>query len=175
MPWIGQHCYLEVSTYPSALYEHSILPVTLTGKTLEIDFRYFNRLVQLADQYGMTKEIEIFGLMSNWSDDKNGFGSPVEEGGYDFWRIRCFDTENESFRYLKTIHEIQLFIVQFYDYLMQQNLIDKVRICADEPSDMKLFHQQVDFLQQIAPGLKLKVAINHYEFRLYKTRRVENN
>nr|CCA20818.1 conserved hypothetical protein [Albugo laibachii Nc14] len=82
----------------------------------------------------------------------------------DGWRIRCFTKQTQSFRYLRDLRDIERFITLFYEHCVELSIIDKVRICADEPSNVELFLAQMEFIQRLAPKFKYKVAINHFDF-----------
>ncbi|CCI46077.1 unnamed protein product [Albugo candida] len=82
----------------------------------------------------------------------------------DGWRIRCFTKKTQSFRYLRDLRDIERFITLFYEHCVELSIIENVRICADEPSNVELFLAQMEFIQRLAPKFKYKVAINHFDF-----------
>lgn len=82
----------------------------------------------------------------------------------DGWRIRCFTKKTQSFRYLRDLRDIERFITLFYEHCVELSIIENVRICADEPSNVELFLAQMEFIQHLAPKFKYKVAINHFDF-----------
>lgn len=43
-------------------------------------------------------------------------------------------------------------------------MLDRVRVCADEPADLPVFLERLRFLKEVAPHFRYKVAINHFEF-----------
>lgn len=201
MPWAGQHCYTEMD-YPSALYEHAVLDVFEDGtdRRIHIDFQYFDRLIALAETYGMATEIEVFGILSIWKDPAHGFGTPVHPAAaegrkvagappppplsppsnpgstngsdsgdvhatpLDSWRIRCVHRTTQRVRYLRDAAEVERFITLFYDHCVTRQLVDRVRICADEPRDLSAFDAQMAFLARLAPRFQVKVALNHLDF-----------
>lgn len=162
-PWAGQQCYLE-EQYPSALFEQSVVQAQYDSKNgLSVDFSTLGRLIEIAEPLGMTKEIEVFGLMAIWTDPRYGFDGVVT-GAQDYWRIRCYDLDEKRFFYLSEISQVEVYIKAIHDYFESAGFLDQVRICVDEPNDPKVFRNQVDFLKRTAPGFKLKVAVNKYEF-----------
>lgn len=230
IPWIGQQCYLETA-YPSALYEHALLPVYDSGSasgsgesTLEVDFQHFDRLLSLASTLHMDAEIEVFGLLCVWRDAANGFDGPaampaerrrrrrstsstspttgtttaaeasdlgeanVRERGDNkddtsdaqhhsqsaheskrlaAWRIRCTDRTTGAIRYLRCLADVERFVRLFYDHCVALGVVDRVRVCADEPTDLAHFHDQTQWLERLAPGFQIKLALNSLAFLTY--------
>ncbi|KAL3670773.1 hypothetical protein V7S43_003961 [Phytophthora oleae] len=82
----------------------------------------------------------------------------------DGWRIRCQDRTTQRVRYLRSVSEVEAFIEQFYAHCVALEIADRVRVCADEPRDVAVFHEQLRFLQRLAPTFRLKLAVNHSEF-----------
>ncbi|GLD97145.1 hypothetical protein PINS_up005828 [Pythium insidiosum] len=169
---------------------------------LEIDFQHFDRLVALAEKHHMAAEIEVFGLLSIWRDPANGFDTPVEDDStrtfrrqgssssssgvtsasskstssarqpLDAWRVRCTSRSTHRIRYLRHMAEIERFISLFYEHCVAVGIADRIRVCADEPSDINRFYAQMDFLERLAPLFRVKVAINHLDFLTYAPRQV---
>jgi hypothetical protein len=140
---------------------------------LRLDFDKLDRLLALAARHGMDKEIEVFGLLNIWVDEAFGFG-PVAHDAPDAIRVRCLDRRTGTIGYLRTADELRAFIRALYDHLQEKGLLDRVRIAADEPSDLEAFNARLAFVQSAcgdtgepargATGFKFKVAINHFEF-----------
>ncbi|CAH0476932.1 unnamed protein product [Peronospora belbahrii] len=82
----------------------------------------------------------------------------------DGWRIRCQDRTTQCVRYLRRVSEIETFIEQFYAHCVALKIADRVRICADEPREVAVFHEQLRFIQRLAPTFRVKLAVNHSEF-----------
>ncbi|RLN58492.1 hypothetical protein BBP00_00006964 [Phytophthora kernoviae] len=55
-------------------------------------------------------------------------------------------------------------VVDFYAHCVALEIADRVRICADEPRDVAVFHEQLHFMQRLAPNFRIKLAVNHPEF-----------
>jgi hypothetical protein len=82
----------------------------------------------------------------------------------DGWRVRCQDRTTQRVRYLRRVSEVETFIEQFYAHCVALEIADRVRICADEPRDVAVFHEQLRFMQRLAPNFRIKLAVNHSEF-----------
>ena len=163
IPWSGQRCYRD-RTYPSYLFEHAIVDVSRDeAGRLQFDFRKLDRLLALAAKHGMDREIEILGLLNVWTDEPFGFGK-VAPDAPDAIRVRCYDQETGTITYLRSAGELSIFIRALHDHLEESGLLDRVRITADEPSDLDAFKERLTFIRAAAPGFKVKVAINHFEF-----------
>ena len=161
MPWAGQQCFRE-QAYPSALFEHAIVSVSYDRERgLELDFDALERLLLIAAERGMDQEIEVFGLLSVWTD--NDFG-PLISGAPEAWRVRYFDRNSECFAYIESEELMESFIQSFYQFFVRSGLVHRVRVCADEPSDVSRFRRQLEFLGRLAPEFRLKIAINSSEF-----------
>ena len=163
IPWSGQRCFRD-PTYPSPLWEHAIVDVYREENgRLSFDYANLDRLLALAARHHVDREIEIFGLLNIWQDEAFGFGK-VAEDAPDAIRVRCLNRATGAVEYLRTASELQQFIRALHDHLAQRDLLDRVRIVADEPSDLVLFNQRLAFVAEAAPGFRYKVAINHFEF-----------
>ncbi|KAF1317011.1 hypothetical protein FI667_g15039, partial [Globisporangium splendens] len=93
------------------------------------------------------------------ASDSRSSSSPV-----DSWRIRCFNRQTGTMRYLRRMAEVECFIELFYAHCVVLGIVDRIRICADEPSQLSLFYDQLQFLQRLAPRFKIKLALNSLEF-----------
>ena len=163
MPWSGQRCFRD-RDYPSYLFEHAIVDVT-RDESGQLQYNYGNmdRLLELASKHGIDAEIEVFGLLNIWVDEFFGFGK-VAPDAPDSIRIRCHDQRTDTITYLRTADELSAFIRALHDHLAAGGLLDRVRIAADEPSDLAAFNERLAFVKAAAPGFQYKVAINHFEF-----------
>ena len=163
IPWSGQTSF-RTRDYPSYLFEHAIVHVARDAAgQFRYDFSHLDRLLNIAARHGMDREIEVFGLLNIWVDDEFGFGK-VAPDAPDAVRIRCFDERTQAFTYLRRGDEIAAFMRALHDHLGAQGLLDRVRILADEPSDLAAFNERLAFVQRAAPQFRFKVAINHFEF-----------
>jgi hypothetical protein len=163
IPWSGQRCFRD-RAYPSYLYEHAIVDVTRDPSgQLDFSFQKLDRLLALAARHGMDREIEVLGLLNIWTDEEFGFGK-VAPDSPDAIRVRCYDHSTGTITYLRTARELQTFIRALHDHLSGKGLLERVRIAADEPSDLDAFNARLAFVRSAAPGFKYKAAINHFEF-----------
>jgi hypothetical protein len=163
IPWSGQRCFRD-RTYPSYLFEHAVVDVIRDESgELQYDYRKMDRLLALAAKHGMDREIEVFGLLNIWVDEPFGFGK-VAPDAPDAIRVRCYDRGTGAFTYLRTAEELSAFIRALHAHLQEEGLLERVRIIADEPSDLEAFNARLAFVKNAAPGFKYKVAINHFEF-----------
>jgi len=98
-----------------------------------------------------------------------GIGPATTAAGFaiDSWRIRCLNRSTKRVRYLRRLSEIESFIEQFYSHCVTLGVADRVRICADEPYDTRVFEEQIRFLTRVAPGFKVKLALNKLDFFNY--------
>jgi len=159
-PWAGQGC-ASIVDYPSNLYEHSMIRVkrSING-TLECDFSIFDRYVQTFMEAGIRDEIECIGLLGVWHPD---FGSPITDSN-DNIRIRYYDERDGSYRFITHQADLAGYVRQFAQHLREKSWLDIARIASDEPGDVNAFRQQLQFLSEIEPEFRFKIACNHTEF-----------
>jgi hypothetical protein len=163
IPWSGQRSFRDPD-YPSPLWEHAIVEVFREeGGALSFDYAHLDQLLALGAKHNIDREIEIFGLLNIWQDEEFGFGKVVDDAP-DAIRIRCLDRATGAVDYLRHADELRSFIRGLHDHLEGKGLLDRVRIVADEPSDLAIFNERLNFVQESAPGFRYKVAINHFEF-----------
>ena len=163
IPWSGQFCSKAVN-YPSDLFEYSMVKVEKNENgEYNYDYSCLKKYLDLCFKYGIDKEIEVFGFFNIWVSEPEGYGS-VAPDYPDAIRIRYFDRKDGSFKFIKTGEEIKNYIKALEQYFIKEGLIDRVRICADEPANMELFLTRLSLLKKNAPSFKYKAAINHFEF-----------
>ena len=121
------------------------------------------RYIEMCFKYGIDQEIEVFGLVNIWTSPEDGYGS-VADDYPDAIRIRYFDTTDGCYKYMKSAEEIKCYIKALEQFFIENKWIDRVRIVADEPSDVKLYRERLNLLKETAPSFKYKTAINHAEF-----------
>lgn len=66
--------------------------------------------------------------------------------------------------YLRTDAEIRAYVRALHDFFAGRGVLDRVRICADEPANLDHFIAQVALLEELGPRFKFKLAVNHFEF-----------
>ncbi len=163
IPWSGQQCF-KVTNYLSNLFEFSMVRVQReAGGRYNYDFSIMQRYIEMCFKYGIDQEIEVFGLVNIWTSPEDGYGS-VADDYPDAIRIRYFDTTDGCYKYMKSAEEIKCYIKALEQFFIENKWIDRVRIVADEPSDVKLYRERLNLLKETAPSFKYKTAINHAEF-----------
>ena len=162
IPWSGQRCY-RVKNYPSDLFEYSMIRVERDGFGYHYDFSVVERYIDLCMKYGIDKEIEVFGLMNIWLDPEYGY-TGIAEDYPDGIRIRYYDRNDGAFKYIRNGEEIKAYIKALEKFFVEKDLIDRVRIVADEPGDIERYKRSLETIREVAPGFRFKSAINHSEF-----------
>lgn len=163
IPWSGQFC-TKVVNYPSDLFEYSMVMIIKDENGDYIyDYSSLKRYLDLCFKHGIDKEIEVFGLFSIWVNEQEGYGS-IAPDYPDAIRIRYYDKKDGTFKFMNSGEEIKEYIRALEQYFIKESLIDRVRICADEPLDVELFQARLNMLRKTAPHFKYKAAINHFEF-----------
>jgi hypothetical protein len=66
--------------------------------------------------------------------------------------------------YLRTADELRWFMRSLHDHFAHLGLLERVRVAADEPSDLEKFNRSLAFVQDAGPGFRFSAAINHFEF-----------
>jgi hypothetical protein len=122
-----------------------------------------DRYIKLCFANNINREIEVFGLSGIWMDKDKKFYK-VAKDFPDGVRIRYYDQQDQTYKFMKTKAEIQGYIQLLYEYFIENNLLDKVRVIADEPSDINQYRQTINAILEVAPTIKFKTTINHAEF-----------
>jgi len=163
MPWSGQRCYRDRG-YPSYLFEHAMIGVTRgTDGALRCDYTALDRVLALAAKYHIDRQIDVFGLINIWVDEEYGFGK-VAEDSPDAVRVRCYDEAGGTITYLREAEELREFMRALHDHFAELGVLERVRVAADEPSDLEMFNRSLAFVHEAGPGFKFSAAINHFEF-----------
>lgn len=162
IPWSGQRSFQDVPS-DSDLYEYSMVRITRdkAGK-FHYDFSLMDRYIELCFQHGIDEEIEVFGLCNIWLGPEAGFHAFPHL--IDDIRLRYFDEETGSYRFIRELAEIEAYIQALEEHFAQQELLSKVRIVADEPADTEIYKKRLAWLRETAPRFYYKAAINHIEF-----------
>jgi len=163
IPWSGQRTYNNLYD-PTDLFEYNYITVTKNASGNYIcDYSVLDKYIALCKKYGISDEIEVFGLSGIWMDkDKNFY--KVAPDFPDGIRIRYYDQRTNTYKFMKTKVEIQGYIQLLYEYFIDKNLLDKVRIIADEPSDIDIYRKTISAILEVAPNFKFKTAINNAQF-----------
>jgi hypothetical protein len=163
MPWSGQRCYRDRG-YPSYLFEHAMIDVTRgTDGALRYDYTALDRVLALATKHHIDRQIDVFGLINIWLDEEYGFGA-VAEDAPDAVRVRCYDEGSGAITYLRTAGDLRHFMRALHDHFAVLGVLDRVRVAADEPSDLEKFNRSLAFVHEAGPDFKFSAAVNHFEF-----------
>ncbi len=163
MPWSGQRGYRDRG-YPSYLFEHAVIDIRRDPQgRLHFDYTKMDRLLGMAAQHGLDRQIDLFGLVNIWVDEPFGFGKVIPDAP-DAVRLRCWDEASNSFVYLRQVDDLRQFLAALQEHFHSLGLLERVRLEADEPHDLEKFKTSLEFIRQAAPGLRLAVAIDHFEF-----------
>ncbi len=160
IPWSGQYsCYAK--DYCSNLFEYNIVNISKNreGKW-NYDFSILNRYVRLCMECGIDQEIEVFGLINVWTLEDAGYGKVIEDYP-DAVRIRYYDEECGSFRFMRKKKEFESYVKALESNFINNGWIDRVRIVADEPADIKIYKKRISEIRNIAPSFRYKAALNH--------------
>ncbi|MFC3800740.1 DUF4091 domain-containing protein [Cohnella sp. GCM10012308] len=163
IPWSGQaSCYDRID--PANLFEYSIVRVTkLAGGAWDYDFRALDRYVELCMKHGIADEIEVFGLLNIWVIEDAGYGGIIADHP-DAVRIRYRDEAGGTYRFIRQRSEFEAYVVALEKHFIDRGWIDKVRVLADEPSDLPLFRERLGAMRKMAPSFQYKAAIAHASF-----------
>ncbi len=162
IPWTGQRGY-NVSSYPSDLYEYSMIRVMKKDGVFRYDYTPMQRYIDLCFANGIDKEIEVFGLINIWADDARGFGKAAQDDP-DALRVRYYDADQRIYRYMESSDELAGYIAALEQYFIRTGQIELVRIVADEPGDIEAYRASLGRLNAAAPRFRYKVAVNRIEF-----------
>lgn len=162
IPWSSQNS-LQNSLEHADLFEYSMIKISKKDSVYTYDYRAMDRYIQLCEQYSIKDEIEIFGLINVWEKPQYGYGQVFEDYN-DGVRLRYLDEDTGCYCYMKTKKDFIDFVVNLEAHFIHKGWIDKVRVIADEPSDLNLYMNRLQTIYQAAPQLSFKAAINHVEF-----------
>ncbi len=159
VPWGGQSGW-ETSDKGN-LFKYSIVTVKKTrdGK-FEYDFTKMQRYIDIGAKYGIKDEFSLYGLVNVLGGQLGGAAPDYPEK----IRVRYLDENSGAYCYMRTASEIDAYIKAIEEYFTKTKLIDKVRVVADEPTDVEAFKKSVYHVHEVAPSLRFKAAIIKTEF-----------
>lgn len=161
IPWGGQGCAVD-REHNSNLFEYSIIPITKKEDgSFFYDFGIMQRYIDLCTKAGITGDIEIFGLVNVW---QKLIPAPLCEDYPENIVLRYFDQASGAVKYIRSSDEVIAYIKALEKYFIDTLQITRVRIGADEPSDIERYRKSLELLKEIAPSFKCSTAINHAEF-----------
>lgn len=159
-PWRGWGCYLMRDT-PANLFEYNIVKVIKDNKSQFLyDFNSLDKLLKLYDDHGITGDITIYGLLGIW---RMPYFDTAKVDYPEAIKIRYLDTLDGSYKYIEKKEDIISYIKALFNHLKSLGIWDKVRIGADEPSDVVTFCNNIEVLKEIEQNLKLKIAMDNPE------------
>lgn len=160
-PWRGWGCFVSPGESSTILYEYSMIKIDKKKNgNFVYDFSIMQRYIDMCEKHGITGDISVYGLIGVWDYDFMDIGDKKIEGCPEKLLIRYLDEKDGCYRYLNNREDIYNYLKALFRYFEETNQISKVRIAADEPSDMKKFQASVDFLLEANPNIKFKMAIN---------------
>lgn len=161
-PWAGQRCY-EVHENANNLFEMNIVKVLKKDGEVLCDFSNLDKYIDLCFKHKINKEINLFGLVGNWDAFK--FGSPLEDYK-DAVRINYYDEDRKVFDYIKDKTDFAKYLNLLFSHLESRGLLDITKIIVDEPDNIEVFNENVDFIKKSSGNkeIKYKCAIHHQEF-----------
>lgn len=161
IPWGGQDCDKE-REQTGNLFEHSIIGITKKADgTYAYDYEKMQRHIDFCTGIGMTGDIEIFGLVNVWQKQ---ISTPLCEDYPENIVLRYFDESDGRMKYMREKADIIAYIKALEAYFIQTGQIRRVRIGADEPSDMDRYRKTLDLMKEETPAFLFSTAINHAEF-----------
>ena len=163
IPWSGQSCF-ESQEFGGNLFEFSMIPITREPDgSYSYDYSIMQRYIDLCTSYGFSGDIEVFGLVNLWTKERLMPHSLCEEYP-EAMRLRYLDKADGCMKYMRDYKDIVAYVKALEQYFVKTNQIERVRVAADEPSDVDKYRASLDLLAEIAPAFHLKTAINHVEF-----------
>ncbi len=160
IPWAGQSCF-EYQEFGGNLFEFSMVSITRGADgVFRYDFSAMQRYIDLCTAVGISGDIEVFGLVNIWTRIPNQLCEEHPE----CIRIRYYDEVDGCMKYMRTLSDITDYTRAIEQYFIKTGQIERVRVAADEPSDVEKYRKSLDLLHEVAPAFRLKTAINHVEF-----------
>ena len=166
IPWFGQGC-TDGLEFGSNMFEYSIIPITKKADgTFFYDYSIMQRYIDLCRNYGISGDIEVFGLVNIWMPENKLrlFPHEVENYPENAIKLRYFDEESESFKYIRDGEQVKDYIRSLYNYFIKTNQLAQVRIAADEPGDIEKYRKSMAMIKELCPDALCACAINHAEF-----------
>ncbi len=163
IPWEGQSSYRSLR-YGGNLFEYSMIPITREQDgSFTFDYSVMQRYIDMCRAAGISGDIEVFGLVNIWHKPDYITEAPCPDYPEPI-RLRYFDRADGCMKYVREAEVIRDYIRSLERYFIETNQIDRVRIAADEPSDIDRYRASLALLAELAPAFRRKTAINHAEF-----------
>lgn len=156
-PWRGWGCYLLRDT-PSNLFEYNIVRVTRDKSgAFAYDFTALDKLIALYSECGIDGDITVYGLLGIW---KMPYFDTAKVDYPEAVKVGYTDCDG-CYKYMTEREQIVDYVRALTEHFKETGVWHKVRIGADEPSDITAFNENLTVLKSIAPDLKLKIAIDN--------------
>lgn len=163
IPWCGQLAF-QMDRDAADMYEYSCIGIRLAANgSWKYDFSVLDRLLEIYSRHGIDREIELFGLAGIWTFPEDGYG-PLIAGYQEGIRLRYFDESSGVYRYIHSLDAFAEYLAALECHFIDKGLIGRVRVVADEPSDIGQFRITLDIIRKAAPLFQFKAAINHIGF-----------
>lgn len=161
IPWCGQSCHrLEDG---SDLYEYSMVNIVRDKNgCFHYDFSRMQRYIDLCFAHGIDRWIRVFGLVSVCADPEYGMDALAPDHP-DCLRIRYVDETDGCAHLMRNGADIDAYIRALERYFIDNGLMDKVLLSADEPMDHDYYEAIIARINRIAPSFRFFAAINHTE------------
>ena len=118
IPWAGQFCYNKRDPL-SDLFEYSLVRIRRDASGIfHYDFSILGRYLRLCKKYDMTREIYLFGLIRNWTDEEAGYGN-ITEDYPDAIRLRYVDEADGAGKFMRKAENIKAYISALYAWLKE--------------------------------------------------------
>ena len=161
IPWSGQSCSDHVRLGGN-MFEYSIIGITRkTDGSYIYDYSKMQKYIDICTRAGMSGDIEVFGLVNLWV--KSDLGEP-DIDYVEPIRLRYFDEATGTVKYVSEAAVVEDYVRSLERYFTDTDQLARVRIAADEPSDIEKYRRSLSRLRSIAPSFRYKCAINHAEF-----------
>ncbi|HBP37500.1 MAG TPA: hypothetical protein DD640_01935 [Clostridiales bacterium] len=163
IPWSGQNCFKIVNNL-SDLFEYSMVRISRSAAgEFRYDFSVLEKYIDLCSRYGISREIEVHGLLNIWTCPAEGYAGPAADYP-DAIRLRYLDEADGCGKYMKLGAEIRQYMQALEQFFVRKGIVDIVRITADEPGDILAYQLRVQALKEIVPRMKIKTIVGHPEF-----------
>ena len=163
MPWGGQSSCGN-HRFMGNLYEYSIIGIEKEADgSFKYDYSKMQKYIDMCTEAGISGDIEVIGLVNIWLNQDMKVTHLCPEYPEPL-RLRYFDKADGCLKYMRNADEIKDYIKSLEKYFIETKQIDRVRIAADEPSDIEKYRESISAIRELAPSFRFKCAINHVEF-----------
>lgn len=163
IPWCGQESCVN-NRFMGNLYEYSMIGIEKEADgSFKYDYSKMQKYIDMCTKAGFSGDIEVIGIVNVWLSKNMGTSHVCPEYPEPI-RLRYLDKADGCFKYIRSADEIKDYIRSLEKYFIETKQIERVRIAADEPSDIEKYRQSIATVRELAPSFRFKCAINHVEF-----------